>query len=63
MSDLEGQSSWSWFEAAHLKLSVLSASLLIFDFDGIDGGQKDYSNSGGVSRLCMYSSAAHISLR
>ena len=32
-------------------------------YDGIDGGQKNYSNSGGVSRLCMYSSAAHISLR
>ena len=32
--------------------------------DGIDGGQKDYSNSGGVSRLCIrYSSAADISLR
>ena len=27
----------------------------------IDGGQKIYSNSGGVSRLCMYSSASHIS--
>ena len=24
---------------------------------------EDYSNSGGVSRLCMYSSAAQISLR
>ena len=32
--------------------------------DGIDGGREDYSNSGGVSGLCIwYSSAAHISLR
>ena len=31
--------------------------------DGIHEGQKDCSNSGGVSRLFMYSSAAHISLR
>ena len=31
--------------------------------DGIDGGREDCSNSGGVSRLFMYSSAAHISLR
>ena len=31
--------------------------------DEIDGGREDYSNLGGVSRLCMYSSAAHISLR
>ena len=31
--------------------------------DGIDRGREDYSNSGGVSRLYMYGSAAHISLR
>ena len=40
-----------------------AANVAAVNGDGIDGGQKDCSNSGGVSRLCMYSSAAHISLR
>ena len=42
-----------------VKREAAELALLI---DGIDGGQKDYSNSGGVSRLIWYSSAcAYIS--
>ena len=43
--------------------NALIIYIACLSYDEIDGGQKDCSNSGGVSRLFMYSSAAHISLR